>query len=217
MLPGSKPDHRALRQEMVRRQLAARGIRDERVLAAMERVPREEFVPAPLASQAHEDTPLPSGGGQTISQPYMVAYMTEALALRGDERVLDVGTGSGYQAAILAELAGEVFTVERDAALAADAAAVLSRLGYTHVACRHGDGRLGLPEAAPFHGIVVAAAARSAPPALLAQLAPGGRLVLPLEGERGEQVLVLVERRADGLARRELSLVRFVPLVPGTC
>jgi protein-L-isoaspartate(D-aspartate) O-methyltransferase len=180
------------------------------VLEAMRRVPRHLFLEPELRARAYDDGPLPIGEGQTISQPYVVASMTQALGLRGEERVLEVGTGCGYQTAVLAELAREVHSVEIVPALAARAREVLARLGYSGVRFRSGDGRLGWPEAAPFDAILVAAAPARIPPALLAQLAPGGRLVLPVGG--ADQSLVLVERTSAGLVQRTLYPVRFVPL-----
>ncbi|MDH4345887.1 MAG: protein-L-isoaspartate(D-aspartate) O-methyltransferase [Thermoleophilia bacterium] len=188
------------------------GIRDERVLAAMERVPRERFVPEALARQAYEDGAFPIGEGQTISQPYIVAAMCELLALRGDERALDVGTGSGYAAAVLAELAAEVVSIERVPALAARARAALVPAGYERVEVRVGDGSLGAPDRAPFDAIAVAAAAPEVPPALLEQLAPHGRIVVP-RGSRWSQRLVLLTSTPDGLEERGSLACRFVPLL----
>jgi protein-L-isoaspartate(D-aspartate) O-methyltransferase len=189
-------------------------VADPRVLAAMERVPRDRFIDPSLADQAWDNAPLPIGGGQTISQPLVVARMCELLALTGEERVLDVGTGSGYHAAVLAALAREVWSVERDPALSAQAAENLAAAGTPNVHLSVGDGARGLPEAAPFQAINVGAAARATVPAALeAQLADGGRLVAPVEDE--EQRLVLVHRRGDAFERAMLEPVRFVPLVPG--
>ncbi len=202
----------AARRRMVDEQLRARAIRDERVLAAMERVRRELFVPQPYRLAAYDDAALPIGEGQTISQPYMVARICEALALEGDERVLDVGTGSGYQAAVLAELAAEVHTIERRAALAARARAALTAAGYEHVQVHEGDGTLGLPEHAPFAAIAVAAAAPRVPPSLYLQLDVGGRLVVPVGG-RGGQELEVVERSAEGPVLARSVPCRFVPLI----
>ena len=204
------------RASMVETQLRSRGIEDERVLAAMERVPRELFVPEELRHQAYSDAALPIGAGQTISQPYMVALICEQLALRGDERVLDVGTGSGYQAAVLAELAGEVHTIERIPALAEQARANLAAAGYAgRVGLHVGDGSRGLPEAAPFAAIAVAAAALEPPPALYAELAPRGRLVVPVGGS-GEQWFEVVVATPEGPAVLRTVPCRFVPLVAGT-
>jgi protein-L-isoaspartate(D-aspartate) O-methyltransferase len=200
------------RRRMVELQLRARDIVDERVLAAMERVPRELFVPPAERGRAYADAALPIGAGQTISQPYMVARICEALALHGRERVLDVGTGSGYQAAVLAELAGEVDTIERHAALAEQARAALVAAGYERVRVHVGDGTLGLPARAPFAGIAVAAAAPEVPPSLYEQLEPGGRLVLPVGGREGQD-LQLVVRSPEGPAVLRSVPCRFVPLV----
>jgi protein-L-isoaspartate(D-aspartate) O-methyltransferase len=197
---------------MVEEQLRARDIADERVLAAMERVPRELFVPEAYRARAYDDAALPIGEGQTISQPYMVARICEALALQGGERVLDVGTGSGYQAAVLAELAGEVHTIERRAALAARARAALVAAGYERVQVHVGDGTLGLPEHAPFAAIAVAAAAPEIPPSLYEQLKTGGRLVVPVGGREGQE-LQLVVRSPEGPAVLHSVPCRFVPLV----
>ncbi|MBN1883986.1 MAG: protein-L-isoaspartate(D-aspartate) O-methyltransferase [Candidatus Krumholzibacteriota bacterium] len=195
---------------MTREQIAARGVRDPRVLEAMRAVPRERFVPARNASLAFADGPLPIGCGQTISQPYIVAYMTEALALGPGDRVLEIGTGSGYQTAVLAEIAAEVYTVETVTELAARARRLLGDLGYGNVFYRVGDGSNGWPEHAPYDAIVVTAAPPELPPALAAQLADGGRLVAPVGA--GLQELVLVRRRGDGTTRRKLIDVRFVPM-----
>jgi protein-L-isoaspartate(D-aspartate) O-methyltransferase len=197
---------------MVERQLRRRGIADERVLAAMDRVPRELFVPASLREHAYDDGSLPIGRHQTISQPFVVATICSLLSLRGPERVLDVGTGSGYQAAVLAELSAEVVTIERIPELAADARARLEEAGYANVDVRVGDGSLGVPERAPYHAIAVAAAAPRVPSALYDQLAEGGRLVLP-RGTRWGQELVLVVRTREGPAERSSIPCRFVPLV----
>jgi protein-L-isoaspartate(D-aspartate) O-methyltransferase len=201
------------RRRMVEQQLAGRDIRDERVLEAMRRVPRELFVPEELQGRAYDDAALPIGSGQTISQPAMVALICELLALRGDERVLDVGTGSGYQAAVLAELAREVHTIERLAELAESARASLEAAGYADRVVVHvGDGTLGDPEHAPFAAIAVAAAAPEVPATLYDELEPNGRLVLPV-GSRFDQLLQLVVRTADGPKVVRSVPCRFVPLV----
>jgi protein-L-isoaspartate(D-aspartate) O-methyltransferase len=203
------------REWMVERQLRGRGIADEAVLAAMARVPRELFVPEELRDDAYADGALPLGAGQTISQPYMVALICEQLALRGSERVLDVGTGSGYQAAVLAELAAEVHTIERIPQLAATARANLAAAGYAdRVEFHIGDGSRGLPEHAPFAAIAVAAAALEPPPALYDQLEPRGRLVVPVGGEDGQWLEVVV-RTPEGPTVRRSVPCRFVPLVAG--
>ncbi len=200
------------RQTMVARQLRARDISDERVLEAMERVPRELFVPEDERRRAYADAALPIGHGQTISQPYMVARIAEALALRPGERVLDVGTGSGYQAALLAELGAEVVTIERIPELAESARASLAAAGYPQVDVRVGDGTLGVPELAPFDAIAVAAAAPAFPQTLYDQLRPRGRLVVPVGGERVQRLEVIV-RSPEGPAVVHSVPCRFVPLV----
>jgi len=198
---------------MVEHQLADRGIHDGRVLEAMARVPRELFVPEELRERAYDDAALPIGRGQTISQPAMVALICELLALRGTERVLDVGTGSGYQAAVLAELAAEVHTIERLADIAEQARRNLAAAGYAdRVVVYVGDGTLGDPEHAPFPAIAVAAAAPEPPRSLYDQLEPGGRLVLPV-GSRHDQLLELVVRSPEGPAVVRSIPCRFVPLV----
>jgi protein-L-isoaspartate(D-aspartate) O-methyltransferase len=198
---------------MVEQQLRSRDVEDARVLEAMERVPRELFVPEQLADRAYDDAALPIGFGQTISQPYMVARICEALSLRGSERVLDVGAGSGYQAAVLAELAHEVHTIERVPELAAFALERLAQAGYgERVSVHVGDGTLGLPEHAPYDAIAVAAAAPDLPASLYGQLAERGRLVVPVGGRRGQQ-LQLVVRSPEGPAVARSIPCRFVPLV----
>ena len=197
---------------MVARQLRARDISDERVLAAMERVPRELFVPDDERRRAYADAALPIGHGQTISQPYMVARIAEALTVRPGERVLDVGTGSGYQAAVLAELGAEVVTIERIPELAESARASLAAAGYPQVDVRVGDGTLGVPELAPFDAIAVAAAAPAFPQTLYEQLRPRGRLVVPVGGERVQRLEVIV-RSPEGPAVVHSVPCRFVPLV----
>ena len=199
---------------MVERQLRRRGIADARVLGAMGRVPREAFVPADLVGLAYEDAALPIGEGQTISQPYMVAAMCELLELVGTERVLDVGTGSGYAAAVLDELALAVVSVERIAPLAARARRALAVTGHDGVEVRVADGSLGAPDRAPYDAIAVAAATEHVPPALVEQLAIGGRLVLPRGGPGGQR-LVLVVRTPHGVVEETSFACRFVPLVEG--
>jgi protein-L-isoaspartate(D-aspartate) O-methyltransferase len=200
---------------MIERQLRRRGIGDERVLTAMERVPRELFVPEDQREAAYGDVALPIGHGQTISQPYMVALICEQLALHGSERVLDVGTGSGYQAAVLAELAAEVHTIERIPELAERARESLAAAGYDgRVQLHVGDGTRGVPEFAPFAAVAVAAAALEPPPALYEQLEPRGRLVVPVGGS-GEQWLEVIVRTPEGPAVLRSVPCRFVPLVAG--
>jgi len=198
---------------MVEHQLRARGIEDERVLEAMARVPRELFVPEEFRERAYDDAALPIGADQTISQPYMVARICAELHLRGHERVLDVGTGSGYQAAVLAELAHEVHSLERIPELAAHARVSIERAGYAgRVTVHVADGTQGLPQNAPFGGIAVAAAASDPPPPLLDQLDLGARLVIPV-GSRYQQVLKVFERTAEGSVEFGVVPCRFVPLV----
>jgi protein-L-isoaspartate(D-aspartate) O-methyltransferase len=202
------------RVRMVREQIQNRGVDDQAVLGAMLAVPRHEFVPPRFRDMAYADQPLPIGQGQTISQPYIVALMTELLELEPGDKVLEVGTGSGYQAAVASHLADSVFTVEIIEELAGEAQARLQRLGYRDVVVRHADGYFGWPEHAPFDGIVVTAAAGHVPPPLVEQLAPGGRMVIPVGGQFQVQQLVLVEKRPDGsVTTRSLLPVRFVPLV----
>ena len=197
---------------MVARQLRARGIEDERVLAAMGEVPREEFVPADLRDRAYADSALPIGEEQTISQPWVVAAICQALELRGRERVLEVGTGSGYSAAVLARLAAEVIGIERHESLAEGAAAALRRVGAGNVRVLVGDGSRGYPEQAPFDAIAVHAAAPQAPPALLEQLAEGGRLVVPIASGESDE-LTLLRRLGDRVESTPLAPCRFVPLI----
>ncbi len=200
------------RERMVEEQIAARGVRDERVLAALRAIPRHAFVPEHLGQEAYLDTPLPIGSHQTISQPYIVGLMTELLGLDGDERVLEVGTGSGYQAAVLSLLTREVFTIERHTELAARARHVLARLHCSNVEVVVGDGTCGLAEHAPYNGIIVTAGAPHVPQSLLDQLAPAGTLVLPV-GEASSQVLEVWRRTPAGLEREEVTPVCFVPLI----
>lgn len=200
------------RQAMLEEQIRRRGSFSARVLEAMLAVPRHEFVPEHARSCAYTDQPLPIGGGQTISQPFMVAAMTEALELAGPERVLEVGTGSGYQAAVLSLLAREVHGIESHPMLAHDAAERLARLGYTNVRVHVGDGTLGLAEQAPFEAIVVTAAAPHIPPAVVEQLTAGGRLVIPV-GDARQQELVQLRKAGGRITQRVLHYCRFVPLV----
>ncbi len=209
--PSDGPGDRARRLAMVREQLVGRDIRDVRVLAAMEHVPRHAFVPAGARAYAYADCALPISHGQTISQPYIVALMTQLAGVGKGSRVLEVGTGSGYQAAVLAEMGCEVWSVEIVCPLAVQARKRLASLGYRGVRIKCADGYLGWPGAAPFDAILVTAAPSRVPPPLLEQLAPGGRMVLPL-GETSQQ-LVLIEKAADGtLERHEVTAVRFVPM-----
>lgn len=198
-------------ERMIEEQIIARGITHRPTLAALRAVPRDRFVPDDVRPEAYEDHPLPIGHGQTISQPYIVAFMSAAVAVRPGEKVLEIGTGSGYQAAILAAMGAKVFTIEIIPALAARAAATLRELGYDQVSVRAGDGYRGWPEEAPFDAIVVTAAPDTIPPALLAQLAEGGRLVIPVGPQHGGQELVLVTKANGKLHQRNLLPVRFVP------
>lgn len=207
-------DYSKLRERMVKRQIAGRGVRSVKVLDAMRKVPRERFLPRGQGVLAYDDTPLPIGDGQTISQPYIVAYMAEALVLEGGEKVLEIGTGSGYAAAILAEIAADVFTIERIDGLANMASAVLDDLGYDNVHLRTGDGTLGWPEQAPFDGIVVTAGGPDVPDSLKQQLKIGGRLVIPVGGSTWYQELVRVTRISETeFETEDLVPVRFVPLI----
>ncbi len=210
--PDTSDAHEQARHEMVRTQIADRGITDEAVLEALRAVPRHRFVPDRLADWAYTDRPLPIGHEQTISQPYIVAFMTEAVQPDATDRVLEVGTGSGYQAAVLAEIVDSVYTIEIVPALARTARTRLNRLGYDNVTVREGDGYAGWPERAPFDAIVVTAAPQQVPPPLLDQLAPGGRMVLPVGPVREVQQLTRLTKAADGsITRERLMPVRFVP------
>ncbi|WP_157492337.1 protein-L-isoaspartate(D-aspartate) O-methyltransferase [Geothrix fermentans] len=203
------------RARMVREQILARGVADPRVLEAMGRVPRHEFVPEGQRGEAYEDWPLPIGYGQTISQPYIVAFMTAALEPKPGDRVLEVGTGSGYQAAVLAGLVAEVYTIEIVEPLARRAEGDLRRLGYGNVKVRAGDGHRGWPEAAPFDAIIVTCAPEDVPRALVEQLRPGGRMIIPVGSQWGAQELYLLRRTATGMRRQAVLPVRFVPMVGG--
>ena len=202
------------RAAMVQEQLVARGVRSELVLAAMRRVPREKFVSEDFRDLAYDDSPLPIEAGQTISQPYIVAFMTESLGLQGGEKVLEIGTGSGYAAAVLAEIAAEVYTVERVAKLASHAAITLAGLGYQNVHVLHSDGTRGWPEFAPYDGIVVSAGGPSVPESLKAQLKVGGRMVIPVGSIADGQELIRVTRISESeFQTKEIADVRFVPLI----
>ncbi|PYX71397.1 MAG: protein-L-isoaspartate O-methyltransferase [Acidobacteria bacterium] len=204
----------SLRRQMVDSQLRQRGIADQRVLAAMERVPRHEFAPERYRDQAYEDHPLPIGEGQTISQPYIVAVMLDALKLAPTDKVLEIGTGSGYVTALLAELTESVISIERHESLAESARALLAVLAYSNVKVVIGDGTRGFPEAAPYDAIVVSAAAAEMPPALITQLGEGGRMIIPVGSEDSQQLRLV--RMENGQLHIELrELCRFVPLIPG--
>ncbi len=203
--------YEALRKRMVSTQIADRGIRNPLVLESMEKVPRHLFVPEEYRDEAYNDYPLPIGYGQTISQPFIVAYMTEVLKPEGSMKALEIGTGSGYQAAILAEIVEKVYTVEIVRELAKESAVRLRELGYDNVICRHGDGYKGWTEHAPFDLIVVTAAAESIPQPLIDQLAENGRLVIPVGKPTAVQELILLEKRKGRIYRRRLTFVRFVP------
>lgn len=204
-------DFSSQRERMVESQIAARGVTDPKVLQAMRKVPRHLFVPEDVRSYAYMDEPLPIGEGQTISQPYIVAYMTEALELSGGEKVLEVGTGSGYQAAVLAEIAGEVYSVEMNESLSFRARAALQELGYGSIHFKVGDGSLGWKEFEPYDAIMVTAAPKTVPKGLREQLREGGRMIIPV-GEDWQE-LVLVRRRGETFPETKLLSVRFVPLV----
>ncbi|HEY3271508.1 MAG TPA: protein-L-isoaspartate(D-aspartate) O-methyltransferase [Geothrix sp.] len=203
------------RMHMVRDQIVARGITDPRVLEVMARVPRHEFIPMERRGEAYDDWPLPIGYGQTISQPYIVAFMTAVLNPRAGDRVLEIGTGSGYQAAVLADLVAEVYTVEIVEPLAKRAEADLKRLGYANVKVRAGDGYQGWPEAAPFDAIIVTCAPEDVPKALVDQLKEGGRMIIPVGSQWGGQELYLLWKTPTGMKRQAVLPVRFVPMVKG--
>jgi len=207
-------DFAARRQEMVEHQIRARGVRDRLVLDAMNRVPREAFLPRTAHELAYSDSPLPIAAGQTISQPYIVAFMIEALALHGGERVLEIGSGSGYAAAVLGEIAGEVYTIERIAELAGQSTRVLKSLGYRNVHVRCGDGTLGWPEQAPFDAIIVTAGGPTVPASLKSQLKIGGRMVIPIGSDTTSQELMRLTRHSETWFKSEaIADVRFVPLI----
>jgi protein-L-isoaspartate(D-aspartate) O-methyltransferase len=209
---GARRDFAAARNEMVARQIRSRGIISARVLGAMAAVPRHEFVPVAAQASAYSDEALPIGGGQTISQPFIVAAMSDALQLSGNERVLEIGGGCGYQAAVLSLLAQDVVVVELRASLAGAARERLTRLGYANIRVEEGDGSLGWPASAPYDAILVSAAAPSIPPPLIEQLAEGGPLVIPV-GDSERQSMLRIIKRAGGLAQESLLTCRFVPLL----
>jgi protein-L-isoaspartate(D-aspartate) O-methyltransferase len=199
-------------KKMVAEQIAARGITDPRLLAAMATVPRHHFMPDEMRAHAYEDRPLPIGHGQTISQPYIVAFMTDALRLQPTDKVLEIGTGSGYQSAVFAEMAGEVHTIEIIDALAKQAAAALQEAGYERVKTRIGDGYRGWPESAPFDAIMVTCAPDAIPAPLIGQLAEGGRMIIPVGPREAPQQLVLLRKTGGEIERQEVLPVRFVPM-----
>jgi protein-L-isoaspartate(D-aspartate) O-methyltransferase len=210
--PASEDAFSGMRKRMVAEQIRSRGIRDQRVLEAMGSIPRHLFVDESLRDRAYADHPLPIGEGQTISQPYIVALMTESLDLRPDERVLEIGTGSGYQAAVLSGLVKEVYTIEIREGLAQRAGALLNLLNYTNVKTRYADGYFGWEEYAPFDAIMITAFANHIPPPLIKQLKVGGRLIIPLGSTLYFQTLTLVKKMEDGLDVQQMSRVRFVPM-----
>jgi protein-L-isoaspartate(D-aspartate) O-methyltransferase len=210
---GQDPDaYAGKRRRMVIEQLASRDIHDRRVLEVMGKVPRHLFVPPAFRDQAYEDYPLPIEEGQTISQPYIVALMTQCLGLKGGEKVLEIGTGSGYQAAVLAEIVAQVFSVEINERLAAQSARTLREFGYDNVRVRCGDGYRGWPEEAPFDAVIVTCASPEIPPSLLDQLGEGGRLIIPLGDARSFQTLTVLTKKDGKLRKKEISGVRFVPM-----
>lgn len=201
------------RHQMVKEQIIARGVKDPRVIKAMEKVPRHDFVPIRLRADSYMDTPLPIGLGQTISQPYIVAFMTEALDLKAGDRILEIGTGSGYQAAVLAELAGEVYTIEILPELGERAKATLEKLQYKNIHVKIGDGYKGWTEMAPFDAVIVTCAPEQIPPALVDQLKEGGRMIIPVGKEREVQKLVKVTKHEGKVQTEAVMHVRFVPMV----
>lgn len=211
-IQGDSPEYKHQREEMVLKQIRQRGISHEKVLNAMNQVPRHFFVPKKLAYKAYSDHPLPIGEGQTISQPYIVALMTQCLELTGNERVLEIGTGSGYQAAILAKIAKEVFTIEIREKLYQRTSRLIKNHDYKNITTRHGDGYFGWKEAAPFDCIMITAAVNHIPPPLLRQLKPGGKLILPLGNPFSYQNLVLVTKHGDDYKVKQIIGVLFVPM-----
>ena len=212
---GEPENFGALREQMVRSQIMARGVKDPKVLEAMRAVPRHRFVPENYRTYAYQDQPLPIGRGQTISQPYIVAYMTEALGLGGHERVLEIGTGSGYQAAILAEIVKEVYTIEIIDVLGTRAREILQDMGYKNIHVMIGDGYKGWPEKAPFDAVIVTCAPEDIPAPLVEQLKEGGRMIIPVGPQGSIQKLVLGIKKEGKLKRENVMPVRFVPMVKG--
>lgn len=211
-LKSDKDEYTEVRERMVKEQIEARGVSDQKVLVVMRKVPRHLFVPATVRITAYGDFPLPIGEGQTISQPYIVARMTELLQLKGNEKVLEIGTGSGYQAAILALLAKEVYTIEIIESLAKLAEKRLKDLSYNNVSVRFGDGYLGWPEAAPFDAIIITCASPYLPDSLVRQLKDGGRIVAPMGDEMETQILTVFQKKGSQLVKTEYEPVRFVPM-----
>ncbi len=209
----SKENFEQLRKYMVEYQIKSRGIQDEKVISAMLKVQRHLFVPPEWVSQAYEDYPLPIGEGQTISQPYIVALMTASLCLKGNEKVLEIGTGSGYQAAVLAEIVKEVYSIEIRESLALSADKRLKKMGYKNIKVKVGDGYFGWKEHAPFDGIIVTCAAPTPPSPLIEQLKEGGRMVIPLEENPFYQSLVLIKKEKGKIKKKSIEAVRFVPMV----
>ena len=205
-----------LREQMVKRQIIARGVKDEQVIKAMLTVPRHLFVPESNRSMAYDDTPLPIGEGQTISQPYIVAFMTEYLKLKPDDRILEIGTGSGYQAAILAELVKEVYTIEIIPVIGNRASKLLDEMGYSNIHVKVGDGYKGWPEEAPFNAIIVTCAPDEMPRALVNQLSEGGRIIVPVGSQYSAQYLILGTKKKGKLITENVLPVRFVPMVRGS-
>ncbi|MCE5250263.1 protein-L-isoaspartate(D-aspartate) O-methyltransferase [bacterium] len=212
---GKNEEYAVERERMVNNQIKARGIRDSRVLKAMMKVPRHLFVPPSCRSQSYNDCPLPIGEGQTISQPYIVAFMTEVLELRKSDRVLEIGTGSGYQAAILGEIVDEVYTIELIPELGERARTLLEELGYTDITVKIGDGFKGWPEKAPFDAIIVTCAPEDIPPALVEQLKEGGRMIIPVGSAGGVQNLIKGVKKSGRLTTIDVLPVRFVPMIKG--
>jgi len=214
---GKGDSHRSYhsRKKMLREQILSRGVKDPLVLAAMEAVPRHRFVPESLETEAYSDKPLPIGENQTISQPFIVAYMTAALGLTGNERILEVGAGSGYQTAVLAEIVKKVYTVEINQNLIIDVARRYAKFGYENIELRYGDGYKGWPECAPFDGIVVTAAHEHIPPSLIEQLKVGGKMILPV-GEKEQELVLVTKDGIDSFKQESQISVRFVPLLRNT-
>ncbi len=215
LLPGSQDNFRAKREEMVRSQIVTRGISSSRVIDAMQKVPRHRFVPNDYLLFAYSDQPLPIGEGQTISQPYVVAYMTESLDIQPGDKVLEIGTGSGYQAAVLAEMKAEVYSIELIGSLSENAGKILMELGYPEVHLKTGDGYQGWPEFAPFDAIIVTCSPGKIPPPLQQQLAEGGKMIIPVGELNSIQYLYLLEKVKGKIIQKNVMPVRFVPMLDG--